>query len=201
MGEKEVKEADETFTPEVFDDTYLIMELTLPHKESQTWAKVTKRLRDADGLPIGTANENPILDSRVYEVEYSDGHKKSLVANLIAENMLSQVDDEGNRFQLLSDIIDHRKNGSEVIQQDAFITTRTGTKRRRETTKGWEILVEWKDGSTTWVQLKDLKESNSIELAEYAVQARISEEPAFAWWCPYVLRKRNRNISKVKFKY
>ena len=46
------------------------MELTLPHKESQTWAKVTKRLRDANGLPIGTANENPILDSRVYEVEY-----------------------------------------------------------------------------------------------------------------------------------
>ena len=180
-GEKEVKEADETFTPEVFDDTYLNMELTLPHKESQTWAKVTKRLRDADGLPIGTANENPILDSRVYEVEYSDGHKTSLAANLIAENMLSQVDDEGNRFQLLSDIIDHRKNGTEVTQQDAFVTTRTGTKRRRETTKGWEILVEWKDGSTTWVQLKDLKESNSIELAEYAVQARISEEPAFAW--------------------
>ena len=200
-GEKEVKEADETFTPEVFDDTYLNMELTLPHKESRTWAKVTKRLRDADGLPIGTANENPILDSRVYEVEYSDGHKTSLAANLIAENMLSQVDDEGNRFQLLSDIIDHRKNGTEVTQQDAFVTTRTGTKRRRETTKGWEILVEWKDGSTTWVQLKDLKESNSIELAEYAVQARISEEPAFAWWCPYVLRKRNRIISKLKSKY
>ena len=101
----------------------------------------------------------------------------------------------------MSEIVDHRTTGQEIRQQDAFVTTRTGTKRRRETTKGWEILVEWKDGSTTWVQLKDLKESYPVQLAEYAVQARISEEPAFAWWCSYVLRKRNRIISKVKSKY
>ena len=101
----------------------------------------------------------------------------------------------------MSEIVDHRTTGQEIRQQDAFVTTRTCTKRRRETTKGWEILVEWKDGSTTWVQLKDLKESYPVQLAEYAVQARISEEPAFAWWCSYVLRKRNRIISKVKSKY
>ena len=115
--------------------------------------------------------------------------------------MFAQVDDEGNRFQIMSEIVDHRTTGQEIRQQDAFVTTRTGTKRRRETTKGWEILVEWKDGSTTWVQLKDLKESYPVQLAEYAVQARISEEPVFAWWCSYVLRKRNRIISKVKSKY
>ena len=200
-GEEDIKEADATFTPDVFDDTYLNMELTLPHEDGQTWAKVTKRLKDANGLPIGTANENPLLDSRVYEVEYSDGHKTSLAANIIAENLFAQVDDEGNRFQIMSEIVDHRTTGQEIRQQDAFVTTQTGTKRRRETTKGWEILVEWKDGSTTWVQLKDLKESYPVQLAEYAVQARISEEPAFAWWCSYVLRKRNRIISKVKSKY
>ena len=200
-GDDNIKEVDETFTPEVFDDTYLNMELTLPHGEGKSWAKVTKRLRDANGIPIGTANDNPILDSRMYEVEYADGHKASLAANAIAENMFAQVDDEGNRYQLLSEIIDHRTNGSEITQQDAFVTTRTGTKRRRETTKGWEILVEWKDGSTTWVQLKDLKEAYPVQLAEYSLQARISEEPAFAWWCPHVLRKRNRIISKVKSKY
>ena len=55
-GDKEVKDADYNFTLYVFDDTYLNMEFTLPHKESQSWAKVTKRLRDANGLPIGKAN-------------------------------------------------------------------------------------------------------------------------------------------------
>jgi hypothetical protein len=46
-----------------------------------------------------------------------------------------------------------------------------------------------------------LKESYPVQLAEYAVTARISEEPAFAWWVPFTLRKRNRIISKVKSKY
>ena len=50
------------------------------------YAKVTKQLSDADGIPIGMANENPILDSRMYKVEYQDCMKASLVANYIAEN-------------------------------------------------------------------------------------------------------------------
>ena len=45
-----------------------------------------KRLRDADAIPIGTANEIPVLDSHMYEVEYQDGTKASLAANYIAEN-------------------------------------------------------------------------------------------------------------------
>jgi hypothetical protein len=30
--------------------------------------------------------------------------------------------------------------------------------------------------------LKDLKESNPVEVAEYAVANKIDDEPAFAWW-------------------
>jgi hypothetical protein len=59
----------------------------------------------------------------------------------------------------------------------------------------------WKDQSTSWVKLKDLKASNPIELAEYAVANCIAEEPAFKWWVSHTLRKRNRIISKVKSKY
>ena len=102
----------------------------------------------------------------MYEVEFQDGHKASLAANAIAENLFAQI-------------MDHRTNGKQVLQQDAFIRTCSGTRRRRETTIGWELLVRWKDGSTTWIALKDLKESYPVQLAEYAVQARIAEEPAF----------------------
>ena len=63
------------------------------------------------------------------------------------------------------------------------------------------MLVEWKDGSTQWLDLKDLKDSNPIEVAEYAVANKISEEPAFAWWVQTCLRKRHRTINKVKKKY
>jgi hypothetical protein len=202
INDPNVPEADTGFTPDVYDDTYLNMELAIPRDgDGPEFAKVTKRLRDHNGLPIGKANNNPLLDTRIYEVEYPDGHKASLAANAIAENMFAQVDDEGNRHVLFQEIVDHRTDGSEVKQQDAFVLTRTGTKRRKETTQGWEILVQWKDGSVTWVTLKDMKNSYPVQLAEYATQRRIAGEPAFAWWIQHVLSKRNRIIGKLKAKY
>ena len=40
-----------------------------------------------------------------------------------------------------------------------------------------------------------MKEAYPIELAEYVVANRLVEEPAFKWWVPGVLKKRNRIIS------
>ena len=51
--------------------------------ESQ-FSHVTKRLRNANGLPIGKASDNPIFDTHMYKVEYSDGEKCALSAKLIA---------------------------------------------------------------------------------------------------------------------
>ena len=202
ISNNELKEDDDSFTPDVYD-SYLNMELAIPQGDSlePRLARVTKRLKDANGQPIGLANENPILDTRMYEVEYLDGERASLVANNIAENLFAQIDDEGNCQVLMDEIIGHRSNEHAVKQQDAFITTKTGTRRHRETIKGWELLVRWKDGGTDWIALKDIKESYPVQVAEYAVSSRISEEPAFAWWSPSVLKKRNRIIAKTKSKY
>ena len=63
------------------------------------------------------------------------------------------------------------------------------------------MLVQWKYGSSTWVSLKDMKESYPVQVAKYCVQIRMSTEPAFAWWVPYFLKKCNRIIVKVKSKY
>ena len=38
-------------------------------------------------------------------------------------------------------------------------------------------------------------------MAEYAVSNRIQDEPAFAWWVPYTLGKRESIIKKIKSKY
>ena len=202
VSNNELKEADETFTPDVYD-TYLNMELAIPQEDSlePRLARVTKQLKDANGLPIGLANENPILDMTMYKVEYLDGERASLAANNIAENLFAQIDDEGNRQVLMDEIIGHRSNEHAIKQQDACIITKMGTKRRRESTKGWELLIRWKDGGTDWVALKDIKESYPVQVAEYAVSSRISEEPAFAWWASSVLKKRNKIIAKTKSKY
>ena len=81
------------------------------------------------------------------------------------------------------------------------MTAKNGIRQRRETTAGWEMLVQWKNGSTTWFSLKDMKKSYPVQVAEYCVHSWISAEPEFAWWVPYVLKKRNRIIAKVKSKY
>ena len=202
VSNPKIKEADELFTPDTYDQ-YLQMELALPQGDSlePRLAKVTKQLKDANGIPIGTADQNPLLDTQMYEVEFVDGEKASLAANYIAENLFAQIDDEGNQQVLMNEIIDYRTNGTELKQQDAFITTKMGTKCRQETTKGWELLIEWKDGSTNWVSLKDIKESYPVQVAEFSLATRISMEPAFAWWVPFVLKKRNRILAKVKSKY
>ncbi len=49
--------------------------------------------------------------------------------------------------------------------------------------------------------MRTVKESNPVELAEYAVNNQIDTQPAFAWWVPYTLNKRDCIIKKVKAKY
>jgi hypothetical protein len=76
------------------------------------------------------------------------------------------------------------------------VNTCTGTRIQHETTIGWELLVQLKDLSTTWVSLKDVK-AYPIQTVVYAVQARIAEEPAFAWWVSNTLKKRYRVIVQI----
>jgi hypothetical protein len=64
-------------------------------------------------------------------------------------------------------------------------------------TIGWQLCCQWKDGSTSWDNLADLKESHPLETAEYAVTHSIDHKPAFNWWVPHVLKKRDPIISLV----
>ena len=69
ITDKDLPEADYSFTSDSYN-RYLQMELAFDcGDDSPYFAKVTKRLRDAQGLPIDTANDNPILDTWIFEVE------------------------------------------------------------------------------------------------------------------------------------
>ena len=54
-----------------------------------------KQSRGLDGRPIGHAHANPLFDTHEYEALFTDGSWQKYQANLIAENMFAQVDDEG----------------------------------------------------------------------------------------------------------
>ena len=137
----------------------------------------------------------------MYEVEYADGKKSALSANLIAVNMFTQIEEEGNRHILINNITDHRFDESAVKSQDDFVTTSSGTKLIIQTTQGVSLCIKWSYGNTTWLALSNIEESYPIQLANYAVAAKISMEPVFAWWVPHSLKKRNRIIANIKSKY
>ena len=134
----------------------------------------------------------------MYDVEFADGGVEAVTANIIAENILSQVDEEGQRQLMLDKIVDHRTTKEAIPKSEGTYETTYGTTRKKRTTRGWEICVRWKDGSHEWISLKDIKQSYPVEVAEYAAMKGIQDEPAFAWWVRYTLRKRKAIIQKVR---
>jgi hypothetical protein len=94
-----VLEADKDFTQDVFDDTHSNVEPAIPKNgdEPDEYTRAARCVRERmdcrsqvregnkDGFPISTAKKNPILDPRMYEVEYPDWHKAPLVAKAIAD--------------------------------------------------------------------------------------------------------------------
>ena len=68
---------------------------------------------------------------------------------------------------MLEGILYHQKEGSVVSVEDKWATVR------------WIFRIKWKDGTTEWVPLKLMKESNPVEMAEYVVSRKLDLEPAF----------------------
>ena len=54
-------------------------------------AKVIGKTTNSDGVPLGTYNSNPILNTRVYDVMFPDGSIQQYSANIIAENYLVKL--------------------------------------------------------------------------------------------------------------
>ncbi|KAL7570573.1 hypothetical protein ACA910_017625 [Epithemia clementina (nom. ined.)] len=127
-------------TPEAYDQ-YLSAQLLVPKGGELVQGTVVKRLRGPDGQPIGTKHNNPLLDTREYEVRLSDGTVESYTANIIVENIYSQADSEGHYHNVLLEIIDHQANNSAVSKDDGYTVSSNGNRVPKVTTKGWRLCV------------------------------------------------------------
>ena len=179
-------------------DEHLGIQLNLPYKGEMKRGTIVRRKRNESGELIGRAHENPILDTRLYEVDFGAGTYQDYTTNLIMENLYAQVDDGGHQFSILKGIVDAKADETAVKKANGWITMPNQLRRRRITTRGWKLKVQWEDGSESWVPLRVLKESNPVETAEFAVAKGINKEPAFAWWTGQVLGKRNYLIKKLR---
>jgi hypothetical protein len=186
---------DEDVTPEAGDE-YVGAQVQLPHGNAVSSGRVRGRKRNADGSLTGVKHQNPIMDTRQYEVVFPDGTISEYGANVIAESMYAQCDLDGNERLLFDSIIDYRIDDTAIKPDDAFVL-HNGNRHPKKTTKGVKLCVLWKDESTSWERLADIKESYPIEVAEFAVSRGLDKTPAFAWWVSAVLKTRNRVIAGV----
>jgi hypothetical protein len=52
-----------------------------------------------------------------------------------------------------------------------------------------------------WIEFKTMKESNAVEVAEYALANKISHAPVFDWWVHDLIRRKKRliKLSQTRF--
>ena len=62
--------------------------------------------------------------------------------NLISENMLSQLESEGNHFQELKNISDDYADGVALKRSDGFIRSHGGNLHANKKTRSWKLEVE-----------------------------------------------------------
>lgn len=187
-----VKQEVDLYPDEEAYNKYITSQVLLPRGDTFEKATVLRRKRDHEGNLIGKSHNNPILDSSVYEVIFSDGHTAEYATNMIAENIYTMIDKEGNELAIFKVIIGQRQDDSVAIQpQHAWTVSHNGNRVPIRTTKVWDLCIEWQDNSTSWTPLKDLRISNRIEV----------DEPAFRWWIYDTLKRRDQMIMASRTRY
>ena len=149
----------------------------------------------------GTFNvgDDEELDGSGFEVEFEDGHHEIYTANQIAAEIYASVNSEGYRTYIMKEIVDHDEDiDVSVKSEDMYFTDKDGQSHQRRTTAGWNFKVACEDGSKQWVPLWELKEAFPVKVAVYAKARNLTHLPAFWWWFPYVLRKADYILLKVK---
>ena len=166
-------------------DYFVNIKLMLPSLREDGTADLCKVQRpacDDTNETIGDYNQNPLLNTQVYDVEDPDGNVQKSSANIIAEKVLNTCNHKGYRWATLLDIVGHNQANNTVQKSDQIIFYKgKNAKRQRKTTVGWKVRCKLSDGTHQWFDLKHLKQSNPVDVAQYALQVGIADKPAFKW--------------------
>jgi hypothetical protein len=75
-------------------------------------------------------------------------------------------------------IVDHRNDNHAGNRVKMHINHRIN-RPVQNTTMGWHLRIEWKDRPTSWYFFADIKDSNHVEVVEYAASKKLQYEPDF----------------------
>ena len=72
------------------DDQYIGAEILVPRGDQMARGNIVARSRDPNGNLMGRSHTNPIMDARMYQVEFTGAEVTELTANIITESMYAQ---------------------------------------------------------------------------------------------------------------
>ena len=104
-------------------DKIINAEVSLQLNDQMALGKVIRRATGPHGKTVGRYHDDPRLNSMVYEVEFPDGQIKDYAANVIAENIITQVDLDGLSTTMLDAITDWQKDESAVEKAEKYLVT------------------------------------------------------------------------------
>ena len=170
-------------------DHYIGVDILLPRGDKMARGHIV-------GYVMGRTHSNPILDTRMYQVEFAGGKVTELTTNIITESTYTQCNTDGNEYFLLNLLFDHHKDNKAISLPEQQISI-WGRPITCKTTEGWQICCQWKDYSTSgkviWVE-----KCHPVQTAEFAISQGIYHKPAFNCWVNHILKKRNRIIVRDK---
>lgn len=115
-------------------DNCINVEVIMPDKNGTLKSRVVS-------MTVGEANNNPILDTRLYEFKFPDGRVEEYAVNMIAENLFEQADED--RWDIIEEFLDIQKDDSIALsKEDGTYFNNADMKRYVVTTKGWEVHVK-----------------------------------------------------------
>ena len=116
-----------------------------------------------------------MLDSRIYDIMFMDGTVQQLAANRISLSMYEHVDSEGFTTQVLDQVQRHLNTDEAIEKSDGYVKDSKVRRSRRITTKVYDFLTKFRDGSESCIPLADLKEYNPSDIAEYAISNKLEK--------------------------
>ena len=135
-----------TVLQQLLIDRLLNNQVYLPQGDSTTVSKFARRILDEDGKLVGTYSDNTMLNTLMYDVEFSDGATKPYAADIISENIHNSVDLAGHQFRSFRDILNYCNTDNAVAVADATAVERNRPIYQRKTAAGWNLVIVMKDG-------------------------------------------------------
>ena len=102
-------------------------EVCIPdEQETKMMSRVTNDVKYNESKPRGIEQNTFFAHNSLYEITFTKGLTEYLTANLISDNIISQVDSKEHHYQVLKEISEHYADVSALKRSDGFIRSRGG---------------------------------------------------------------------------